>query len=273
MNLRPLFEPFQGEEHRPFQWQGGAPAALLVHGFPGTPAEMRPLGQALHRAGWTVHGPLLPGFGPEIETIFDKKQTEWVLAVEQALKVLQRSHKPVLLIGFSMGAALSLQVAAQTPPDGLVLIAPFLQLGTRWQRWIGMLLKPFLHNIRPLRWLDLADPQLRHGISRFFPKADLDDPEVQAALRDLQIPLTIFEQLHRAGQTAYRLAPHVAVPTLIIQGTEDEIVPLDRTRHLLQRLPGPLHYIELVTTHELTLAQDPAWPEVERAVLNFVMSA
>ncbi len=55
---------FQGEEHQPFHWVAGPPAALLVHGFPGTPAELRPLGQALYEAGWTVSAPLLPGFGP-----------------------------------------------------------------------------------------------------------------------------------------------------------------------------------------------------------------
>jgi alpha-beta hydrolase superfamily lysophospholipase len=53
---------FQGPEHLPFLWPGGQPAALLVHGFPGTPAEMRPLGEALHQAGWTAQGILLPGF-------------------------------------------------------------------------------------------------------------------------------------------------------------------------------------------------------------------
>ena len=59
---------YQGPEHEPFFWEAGEPAALLVHGFPGTPAEMRPLGEVLHEAGWTVHGVLLPGFGPQIQT-------------------------------------------------------------------------------------------------------------------------------------------------------------------------------------------------------------
>jgi esterase/lipase len=35
---------------------GGDHAALLIHGFPGTPAEMLPLGTVLREAGWTVHG-------------------------------------------------------------------------------------------------------------------------------------------------------------------------------------------------------------------------
>ena len=77
MNQIPAhIKPFQGDEHQPFHWNGGQPAALLVHGFPGTPAEMRPLGTALHQAGWTVYGPLLPGFGPDIVTLFERDSVD-----------------------------------------------------------------------------------------------------------------------------------------------------------------------------------------------------
>ncbi len=48
------FNPFNGPEHADFTIPGGDPAALLVHGFPGTPAEMRPLAEALNERGWTA---------------------------------------------------------------------------------------------------------------------------------------------------------------------------------------------------------------------------
>jgi hypothetical protein len=60
---------FLDEEHKLFNWAGGQPAALVLHGFPSRQAELRPLGTSLHRAGWMVPGLLLPGLGPEIETL------------------------------------------------------------------------------------------------------------------------------------------------------------------------------------------------------------
>ena len=42
-----LPKPFDGSEHRSFVWTEGDHAALLIHGFPGTPAEMLPLGTVL----------------------------------------------------------------------------------------------------------------------------------------------------------------------------------------------------------------------------------
>jgi hypothetical protein len=62
-------KPFDGCEHRSFLWKGSDCAALLLHGFPGTPAEMRPLGTVLKNAGWTVQGLMLPGLGADIESL------------------------------------------------------------------------------------------------------------------------------------------------------------------------------------------------------------
>jgi len=76
MNFNEL-NPFSDPSHRPFflstnhQPSNSRPGALLIHGFPGTPAEMRPLGTWLHDQGWAAKGILLPGFGPDIFSLFD----------------------------------------------------------------------------------------------------------------------------------------------------------------------------------------------------------
>jgi len=266
------FKPFQGEEHQPFHWLAGCPAALLVHGFPGTPAELRPLARSLVEIGWTVQAPLLPGFGPEIDTLPQRQAAEWVGAVRAALVELQRQHRPVLLVGYSMGAALALQVAAAQPPSGLVLLAPFQRLGNRWQRLVGFLLKPFFRQIKPFQKTDFADPQVRRGISNFFAGLDLDDPNIQQSLRELTVPVSILEQVQRVGRSATAQARQVRTPTLTIQGTQDEVVDLAGSRKLLQALGGPVQYMELVAGHDLLDPARPAWRQVEQTILNFAKS-
>jgi carboxylesterase len=264
-----LAEVFQSEDHQPFTWAAGPATALLVHGFPGTPAEMRPLATVLHRAGWTVHGLLLPGHGDEIETLFERRPSEWFGAVETALADLQQETQPVLLVGYSLGAALALPAAVTRRPSGLILVAPFWQLGTWWQQWLGFLLKPFMRRMRPFQKADFSKPQVRHGLAKFFPGANLDDPLVQQNLRQLTIPTSIFERLHDVGQAAYRLAPHITMPTLVIQGTQDEVVSVQRTRRLVQRLPKRVQYQEMWAGHNLIYPHDPGWPYLERAILGF----
>jgi alpha-beta hydrolase superfamily lysophospholipase len=46
-----------------FELPGDRGACLLIHGFTGTPWDVRPLGEALSAAGISVQAPRLPGHG------------------------------------------------------------------------------------------------------------------------------------------------------------------------------------------------------------------
>lgn len=272
MPLLPL-DAFQGEEHTPFLWEGGSPAALLIHGFPGTPAEMRPLAGVLHRAGWTVQGVLLPGFGREIATLPERHYGEWLAAVLAALEVLRRVHRPVILVGHSMGGALAIRAAAQAGAEiaGLVLLAPFWHL----QHFIWPLL-PYIRIVvpqfSPFRLIrpDFKNPELRKGISQFFPGADLDDPQTQQAIKQIKLPIAMFNQIRSLGRSAYRLAPRVAAPALVIQGTADDLVRPALTRTLIARLRGKVQYVEVNADHNLTRTSQPAWTRIEQALTDFI---
>src|SRR5262247_1844858 len=115
----PPWKPFGHAENEPFLWKRGQRAALLIHGFAGTPAEMRALGVLLNNAGWTVHAPLLPGFGPEIETLPDRSYLEWVQTVRTACGHLRRGHYSVLAGGKLKGGGLALKPAEENLPAGM----------------------------------------------------------------------------------------------------------------------------------------------------------
>jgi carboxylesterase len=234
---------------------------------------MRPLGELLRRAGWTVHGLLLPGFGAELDTLFRWRHEDWVRAVRDALSDLRRNHGPVLLIGYSMGAALALSVAASDRPDGLVLLAPFWRLGSRLQRGIGVLLRPFLPRyLRPLRKADLTDARLRHAIAKYLPGIDLDDPQTQQGIRDLAIPVSLLGQVSKTGQDAIRCATSITTPTLIVQGRRDKVSEPASTNRLVRRLRCEYQYEMVDADHELVDAHQEGWDAVGQAVLRFACS-
>ncbi len=261
---------FDGEEHRPFTLPGGKPAAVLVHGFPGTPAELRPLGHVLNRMGWTVHAPLLPGFGADINDLDKHTQSEWVGAVSTAVKTLRPEHHPLLLAGHSMGGALALEVAAHLAPDGLILLAPFYRLNhVLWE--MLPVLRVVFPRIRPfsLTKLDFSNPEMRQGILNFMPGTDLDDPQVQQAIRDFAVPVAMFAHIRTAGKQAYKAAPHVRMPVLVIQGKRDELVRPDLTRELIRRIPGSIRYHEVDAEHDLISPAQPAWDHIVATVEQF----
>jgi carboxylesterase len=267
------FNLFTGAEHQPFFFQGEENAALLVHGFPGTPAEMRPLGEAFSAAGWTAQGLLLPGFGAQFATLAERKMVEWVSAIEAALDELQRTHHRVVLVGYSMGGGLSLSVASRHSLDGLVLLAPLSQA----RGWFWTLLPVFkvvFPTIKPFRIfkVDLSQAEARGAMENLVPGADLDDPRVRAALLDFKFPVSTLGELRQVGREATQAAGKVNAPTIIIQGEKDPLVPPAVTRRLLQKLPGPLCYRELPTGHDLIKPGHPTWPAIRTAVIDFALS-
>ncbi len=266
-----IFAALKGPEHDPYLLEGGKPAALLVHGFPGTPIETRPLAEALHADGWTAQGLLLPGMGREMDTLFTRRHTEWRAAVFAALAALRRDHAPVLLIGHSMGGGLAIQATAEMLPDGLVLAAPFWRLPQVHPALLTLwpVLRLIFRTVRPFKQIDFTSPDLRGGVAGFLPELDLDDPAVQATIRDFAMPTEIIAQLALVGRAAYRCALQARVSTLVLQGMADDVVLPANTRRLLQRLPGPLSYHEFDAPHVLLSPGNAAWPRICEQVLAF----
>lgn len=268
--MLPQITAFDGEEHHAFTLNGGRPAALLIHGFPGTPDEMRPLAQSLHAAGWTTRTILLPGFGPEINDVLDRGYEDWRRAVHAALHELRQDHGPVLVIGNSMGGALAVQAAAQVGVDGLVLLAPFYRLNhVLWT--LLPALKVVFPRFRPFRVMkpNFDDPEFREGILNFMPDLDLDDPDTQDAVREFAVPVRLFAHIRKAGQMAYRAAPKIEQPALVIQGRQDNLVNPENTGKLIKQLRGPVNYLAVEAEHDLVRDDRPAWSQVEEAVLQF----
>ncbi|MCB0113099.1 MAG: alpha/beta fold hydrolase [Caldilineaceae bacterium] len=267
------FSPFQGEEHRSFHWEGGEAAAVLVHGFPGTPAEMRSVAKMLNEAGWTVHGLLLPGFGPEMPRIADYTPQDWINATAEKTRELRRTYRRVVLVGYSMGGAVSINAARLERPDQLVLISPFWRLGGSWQNRIWPVLRLIFRSFKPFRRADFSDPKVREGVYNFMPDIDLDDPAVQDELRRLSIPSALLDGLHAVGRMAYQNAAELTVPGIVVQGNNDLVVGLNNTRLLVQRLGDTFQYHEVDADHLIIDGDSAGFSLLQRHLLNYLSLA
>lgn len=269
MTILPL--PFTAEEHQPFEQAGGPAAALFIHGFMGTPAEMRPLADQLHAAGWSTHGILLPGFGPDIVRLGEMRRADWVNAALTAWRQVRQRHTRAILVGYSMGGSVALHLASVLPADQIVLLAPFWSMGG----WVAnLLLPPLKHVVRdvaPLLALTANGPAERAQMQEWFPGIDLDDPAVKAELRkQLRLPTAVVDEVRQLGVEAHRRARQVKASTLVVQGRSDRLVRTPATRELLARLGGPIRYLEVDDDHNFVRLNGPAAAEVARTILGFV---
>jgi esterase/lipase len=275
-------ELFSGPGHEGFRLsridleQTGAepanvPGALLVHGFAGSPKELRGLAAVLASNGWLVEVPRLPGHGAAFGEVAEYRVEDWIAAVEEGAAALRASGASTLLVaGHSVGGSLALTTAARLAPDGLVLLAPFCWPVPAWQRVVGPVLRVFLPpGFRVFGRMDLSDPVVRARVEGFMPGVDLGDPTVAATLRELRVPLTLLEQLFRVSGLAAAGARAIRVPVLAIQGLDDTVSRPSQTRALLERLPSRPTYLEVEAGHDLVTEASPARDRVLTAVLAF----
>lgn len=250
MTDRPDF--FADPVHQPFTLRGGSTGALLLHGFAGTPAEMRPLAEHLNRAEqFSATGVLLPGFGPDIANLGEIRHTDWLKAARTAWQAMRDHYETTVLAGYSMGGAVAIMLAAEAAPDALVLVAPF----SRMDSWLFRslpLLKYVVPAWRPFRDANFDDPAVQSQLAAMMPGLDIDDPATRDFLRnDVSLPLSALDELRRVGDAAYKAAAAVTAPTLVIQGSNDETVSPASSRALASRLGGPVVYEELDAGHEV----------------------
>ena len=87
---------------------------ILVHGFTGSPASMRPWAEFLNGRGYTVRVPLLPGHGTQPSDLNNVKWQEWIECVEEILEELSQKCEVIFMCGLSMGGGTTLHVTQNT---------------------------------------------------------------------------------------------------------------------------------------------------------------
>jgi carboxylesterase len=239
----------------------GPDACLLLHGFTGTPAEVRPIGEALARVGIRSVGPLLPGHGTSPEALYTTTHEELVQAAQGALLGL-RGARRVYLCGISAGALLAVHLASRSwlsegLPDleAMVLLAPAIQFsGSSWL---------YAEVVGRLPALPIMFSKGARDI------AQVDDREKEPSAYS-SVPMRWGRELRELSEEAQELAPRVRVRTLILQGGKDRTVSLSGARKL-SRMLGTTQQPEVrvlpLSGHVLPLDRDAA--EVCVGVVRF----
>lgn len=109
---------------------------VLIHGLMSSSQKLRALSDHLHRLGYTVIVPLLPGHGlinPDKDLEDGRLYLRWIAHVNEVVGIVQRQLNPTKLIigGFSLGGTLAINTvlrAAKHTFAGLLLFSPAIDL-------------------------------------------------------------------------------------------------------------------------------------------------
>ena len=98
-------------------------AVLLIHGYTGTPGELRPLGEYLNALGYTVLGVRLPGHGTSVDDLEKTTAEDWYREAARGAESLFEEFQEVFVAGLSMGGIMAIRVAASFPVKAAAIMS------------------------------------------------------------------------------------------------------------------------------------------------------
>jgi carboxylesterase len=243
-----VIEPQVRPGCEPFSFVGGPIGVLMVHGFTGSPASMRPIGEGLASEGLSVEGVRLPGHGTDVEDLRSRRWTEWVDTAAAGLAALRERCRTVVTFGQSMGASVVLSLAASHPHevDGIALTNPYVFDRRLLAVPVG---SRFLKDVR--------------GIANDIAKPGVDERG------DTVMPVPAIAQMSAMMRHVRAALPEIRQPIVVFRSTTDHVVPRSNAEKVLGRIGSERRELVLCpdSYHVVTLDYDA--PLVQERVLAF----
>lgn len=204
-------------------------ALVYLHGFSGSPAELRPMPQQVAAAvGANLYSVRLTGHGLDDAALADARLSDWWHDTAEAVAVARRLGHPVVLIGLSTGATLAAEAAADPTLgpqiDGVVLISPNFQVKHRWA-WVLDL--PFARAV--IRTVSHRD--------RCFETQNEAHEEGGTSCYAMEATLPMAAAVRRARHTDFTQARQ---PSFFIWSERDRVVSPRATWRVSEAWGGPV---------------------------------
>ena len=236
----------------PFFFPGDSTACLLVHGFTGSPKEMRPLGDYLNRQGHTVLGVRLAGHATSPADMVRTRWEDWLLSIEDGLHLLRDAYSRVFLMGLSMGGMLSTIAAARFPVDALVMLSTPYELPHDWRMSLLPILGFFV-------------PEIDKG------ESDWHNPEnAKEHFSYPKYPTPSIGELSKVVDEMRQAEPRVKVPVLLVQSSGDGTVPADHAQRHYDNLGSGQKEILMVKNSGHIVTRDSEREAVFEKVKQFI---
>ena len=224
-------------------------AILLIHGFAGGSYDYGDLGNDLQLfRSFDVYTFTLPGH--DKHKINKVTKEDWIKAAEvQIEKIINNGYKTIYVIGHSMGGIIATHLASKySEVKKLVLAAPaFRYLSFKGDK------------------LDIIE-----SIKK-VPKIFIDYDSEEVISRALKVPILTIKEFMGLAEEHIIDVKNIDIPTLILHGMNDEIVPVDSVNYVYDNIKSKsVTLIELEKlNHDLFI--NNRYEEVKRLIVNFLI--
>lgn len=236
----------------PFYFPGGSTGCLLIHGFTGTPKEMRFLGEYLAEKGYTVLSIRLCGHATHPRDLKRTRWQDWVASVEDGYEMLINTTDSIILMGLSMGGNLSLLFSTIKSVSGVVAMSTPYALPN----------DPRLPFAKYLGWII---PSVSKG------PPDWRNPEAASDHIDYPYyPTRAIAELRDLVLETRKALPKVHVPVLLVHSKEDESVPPENMQQIYSYLGSADKQLLWVENCGHVIIREPERLQIFEAIDDFI---
>ena len=238
---------------------GNRTGVLLIHGLTGTPNEMRIVGRGLNRAGFTVYAMQLAGHCGDEADLNKTTWQDWYKSVEEAAFKLREQVDHVFVAGLSMGALLSLKLAAEHPEfvegvgvygvtfnyDGwsMPLWAKHLFFLLTWLKRFNLFQKTSFLEQPPY---GLKDERIRATVAESMASGD----STQAGLAGNPFPA--LAEMQKLAAIVRKELPKVHSPCLILHSSHDDIADINTNAKVVEsNVSAPTKFVPLDDSYHM----------------------
>jgi carboxylesterase len=242
----------------PFLFPGSKTGCLLIHGFTGTPKEMRWMGEYLNREhGFSCLGVRLAGHATRPKDMISSRWVDWTASVEDGYNLLRGLADRVYLIGLSMGGALALLMSTRLSVKGVMTMSTPYQLPEEHPAW----------QIKLYSYFRSYMPKSREVPgSSWFDKSAYQD-HISYPLNPIRsaAELKILLGKMRAA------LPYVRVPVLMIHSKDDAYVLPENLEHIFSDLSASDKTRLYITGSGHVVPRDAARQSAFEAAAEFIL--
>jgi len=238
----------------------GRGAVLALHGFAGTPNEVRVLTEVAARLHLPARAPRLAGHDADVKNLLAATWSDWVRGATLALfDLADAAGTPVVVAGLSLGALLAAHLAAAHPDRVAGLVA--LSNATRLRLPSPGLMLMLCAAFRPF------------GNDFYVPKDGADIRDAEARLLHLTYDVTPVRsaiEVLRAGRLVRRELAKVKCPTLVVHGKLDRVCPVGNAYRFAAALGTTDVEVAIMPRSGHIVSADADRDEVARRIEAFV---
>jgi len=256
---------------------------LLLHGLTGTPTELGYLAHWLRsRARYHVSCPRLANHGQPIGLLARTSAAQLYASARDAFLEARETARaeglPLVVGGLSMGANLSLMLAAEFPGDvaGVACLAPTLFYDGWAVPWYQRLIP--LVDYTPLKYFSyvregepfgLRDEALRARVAAQYNAMDLRDSSAAAKSGYAHFPVRLFCEMRKLIKVCKRALPRVRSPLLVVQAEHDDATGPRNARFILERVSSARRELLLLGQSYHLVSVDLERSRVAERLQNF----